>query len=141
MKYCKYCNSQIDDDALFCTSCGARLDEAKEGDSPLVSTQNNEPKANQIFAYVGFGAGLTSFTISFIPMLNSLFGIEIGIAAIVFSILGKKAKSKSKFAKIGLIFGILGIVFSIIFTVVYALQGVYYSQEEIGDFYEDEFYF
>ncbi len=41
MKFCVHCGAQIDDDAVFCPSCGQKVEEHNEGNSNF-NYQNNE---------------------------------------------------------------------------------------------------
>ena len=46
--YCKKCGKELENDALFCSSCGAKTNNATE-DDPLTPEQlldNNEPQTN-----------------------------------------------------------------------------------------------
>lgn len=77
MKYCEYCGAPLDDDALFCTKCGARLNPVQP--APLQEANTQPRKA-------------AKSTILFIVLVLAL------VAGIVIAILtlGKKAKETNR---------------------------------------------
>lgn len=133
--YCKHCGKELNQDARFCPACGA---EQNTYDDPFTSTEVNEvvePKPARvwsIFSKIGRIMGIVAIATSWIPYL---IGLTIGIAGIVFSCLGRKAKTDiaEDNYRLGLKLSIAGIVVSvvsfIIFIVIYAVVlGVAISQ-------------
>ncbi len=89
---CEKCNSVIDDDSKYCPSCGNKI--------------GSESKVYDVFANVGYGVGIGTFIASF---FTSSF-LYLGIAALVFSCLGKKSEKNYKNAEKGFKFALAGLI-------------------------------
>ena len=57
--YCKYCGTQISDDAVFCEKCGKRIRrESKLGNPPVISTDYGVPYLPtdlKVYCFLGNG--------------------------------------------------------------------------------------
>lgn len=100
MPYCYSCGKEVTKEQNYCSSCGYKF--------------NHIPKCFEIFGYVGFGLGIGSFIMAFIPLYGMFFNIFLSTAAIVLSSLGKKEPKVDNKTSKGLVFGILGLSISII---------------------------
>ncbi len=85
MKYCKYCGSQLDDDAVVCVNCGRATDEfvAAGAESDTNKTLNIVIKVFMILGCIAYGWTLIPL-IWCIPMTVSFFrkvsdGRKVGV--------------------------------------------------------------
>lgn len=112
MGYCSKCGNEYNEGQNFCTVCGNRLDEEVfEPDKKL-------PLCYKIFGYVGFGLGIFTFIMAFIPIANYVTFIS-GPIGIVMSCLGKKEKQVYNKARKGFIFSLIGLILGVVLFIVY----------------------
>ena len=109
--FCKFCGEQISDESKFCCHCGKRLI-----DDNVCEVVNKPSVRNKVFAFVGFGLGITGFVFGLIPLLGLYAGF-FSIPGIVFSSIGVNS-TKASYAKKGKIFSILGLVLGIVISVL-----------------------
>lgn len=129
MKICPQCNSQNEDEFIFCTVCGSKFNEESNKDSfkedykPQPEAKNyqnkqnnykptNGPKGKAIAALVLGIVGIVTF---FIPYFNTI-SLIISILGIIFAV-GARNDSEldydsRKLATAGLVCAIIGTVFS-----------------------------
>ena len=147
--YCKYCGKEIEEDIKFCPYCGKNLQEKAASESapledfveasaeksaetavaqtPAMPAQVEEkkpPKVWTVFSKVSKILGIVCLSASWIPYFGLVLAISLGVPGIVFSCLGRKAKTEEtdKMCRIGLTLCIIAIPVSIVFFVVeYAL--------------------
>lgn len=144
--YCKYCGKEIEEDVKFCPYCGKNLlEKAVEDAQPLengVETSASEqavahtpaapvqaeekkpPKVWTVFSKVSKILGIVCLSASWIPYFGLVLAISLGVPGIVFSCLGRKAKTEEtdRNCRIGLTLCIIAIPVSIVlFIVEYAL--------------------
>ena len=111
MKYCKYCGSEMYDEALICMKCGC------PASSPVTEVEVNRPKLN-VLALLGFIFSLVGSFVSFLLLVAGsdsatgafLLGLPFGIAGLVCSIIGlvkvkRKGQRGKGFAIAGLVVG------------------------------------
>ncbi len=92
--YCKKCGTKISDDSIYCFNCGCKVVETISDDDLRIESVvpidehdkmwKNFAKLSQIFGIVGFALCWTPFFI----------GLILGLPAIVFGALGRKAGDK-----------------------------------------------
>ena len=118
--YCKKCGRELSADARYCPGCGA---EQTAYDDPFTITEATEvekkpSKVWTVFSIIGKVLGIVAIATSWIPYL---VGLEIGIAGIVFSCLGRKANTDATDhnCRLGLKLSIAGIVISVVVFIVY----------------------
>ena len=126
--FCVHCGMQIKDDSLFCCHCGkkVKLIEEVKPERPSVK--------NKIFAFIGFGLGITSFVLSLIPVA-CIYSLIFYIPGFIFSGLGKNS-NKENFAKKGKLFSTLGLIFSLIMTILTIVLLVLLVEYADGFYYE-----
>ena len=104
--FCTYCGKQIDDDSRFCCHCG------KEAEPMIKKVIENKPSVrNKIFAFVGFGLGITAFIFGFLPIWG-IISFMFSIPGLIFSKYGMDS-DKVNYAKKGKIFSNLGLIFGL----------------------------
>ena len=62
MKYCIHCGKELNDDAVYCTSCGKKQEKPKQ---EVVEQKGND----------GLGFGIASICVFWFPILSIIFGI------------------------------------------------------------------
>ena len=110
---CPHCKNEVNAGGAFCPVCGKELN-VEVVQQP---EQQTHKKCFYVFAKVGFWLAVAAFIVSFIPYLNSWFGLGLAVPAIVFIGLGKRTKP----AKSGLGFAIAAIVLSIVISIVVSI--------------------
>ena len=122
MKKCQYCQTENADGTLFCTSCGAKLEEepVESFDGVFVQPPESTEKRVSGFAIASLALGAAGM----------VFGTNVilGVLAIVFACIAfhriKSGKEKGKgLAVAGLILGIAGVVFGIL-TLAAVFSGI-----------------
>ena len=108
--FCIHCGKEIENNSKFCCYCGEAVQSVVE-----VNKEKSSVK-NKIFAFVGFGLGITSFVLSLIPFA-CFYSFLFVIPGFIFSGLGKNS-NKENFAKKGKLFSTLGLIFGIIMTIL-----------------------
>lgn len=66
MKYCSRCNAELEDNVLFCSNCGAKLDYSEDAQKRVTQTQDSDDRTAEfdeediksntvmaVFAYLG----------------------------------------------------------------------------------------
>ena len=112
MKYCEKCGEQLDDDAVFCSRCGARCDGGNQQSNynnfdpnnfgPNQQNYNN-PDANKAIRGTGMGV---------------LFGALLGVIGLIIVLISGDSKAKKGCL---ITFGI-NIVINIVLTILLAGQ-------------------
>ena len=114
--YCKKCGREINSDARYCPACGAEQTQERYDDSftTTISLENEKKpwKGWSIFSKIGWILSIVAIATSWVPVF---IGLELGIPAIVFCCLGRKAMTDiaNQHGKIGLVLSIVAIVVSI----------------------------
>ena len=126
---CKNCGKELNDDVRFCPVCGTeQIKEETPLEESFTATEATAevvveptPKKWMVFSKMGKIFGIIAFVLVFIPGINLFTSWWLGIAGIVFSSLGKKAKTEQseKNFKVGLALSIVALVLSIVMVVVY----------------------
>ena len=65
--YCKYCGKNLDDTALFCDNCGARIVRSSEGSSPEAS--HIDPQFDFLSRQRSFGIAFLTFMIPILGLI------------------------------------------------------------------------
>lgn len=85
MKFCPNCNTAVDDNATFCTVCGASFNAAPAGGAPVYAPpvmndydhtaefDANDVAANKFYASLGYIFGFLGVIIAFIAKKDSAF--------------------------------------------------------------------
>ncbi len=133
MKFCSHCGKQLDDDAAFCSACGANQLQAT-AQSVFCTTQKQETSGK------GKALGITSFCLSLFSFLCSIItfcggidalgyweyeeaaaaiGIVVAVIAcpilsLVFSNMSQEENNKAVLPKLGKVFGIISIILLLI---------------------------
>ena len=118
MKYCKYCGSQLDDDAAVCTKCGKVLGD-QQGQTVIIQQVEKQEQRKNGCGVAGFVFGLLGIILSWISSVF-LWWLAIPFAAIgfVLSLIGVIV-GKAKKQSIGL--GVAGLILSLISIVIVLL--------------------
>lgn len=141
--YCRHCGKELTDDAKFCPNCGTSTQEEvrdpftsnEHFNAPNEVVEDKPPKVWTVFSVIGKVLGIVCLCASIIPYVN-IFAMAGGIFGIVFSCLGRKAKTQAtdNNCRIGLILSIIAVALSLVMIIIYftfllALIGgvVYYS--------------
>ena len=124
--YCKYCGSHIADDSKFCSECGTKVNDFYSRSDFCQQDSNIDNRTrSKVFAFVGFGLGITAFVISFM-FIAGYCAFLFAIPGIIFSVQGKKSV-KASYAKKGLVFSILGLILGfVISTIILLLMIIFY---------------
>ena len=99
MKYCIYCKNELNDDAVYCTSCGKKQEKPKQ--QPVQQKDD------------GLGFGIVSICVCWFPILSIIFGILALVR-------GTKTNRTATIvcASIGLFLAVLALVLEIVVFVV-----------------------
>ena len=109
MKYCKYCGSQLDDDAAVCSKCGKVLGDQQGQTVIIQQVEKTEQKKNGC-GVAGFVLGLISLVIcSWVCIFLGWYTLPLPALAFVLSLVGIIV-GKKKQQSIGL--GIAGLILS-----------------------------
>lgn len=146
---CNTCGTQNPDDALYCSSCGARFiaDAPAGGTEPVFNYENtaapsaptySQPTVQIPNSYVYQSpqmtpqllgdkskdwAGITSLVCGILGVLCCIFGpvgLVFAILAVVFGIIGLKS-SKNTLAIVGLCLGGVGVLLGVYMTIAYVI--------------------
>lgn len=124
--YCRNCGTKIDEDVKFCPNCGENLQSTAQEPSTSTGTpevvEDKPAKVWTIFSQVGKILGIVCLATSLIPYINYI-SLEFAIAGIVFSCLGRKAKTEEtdKNCSLGLKLSIAAVVVSFVMAVLYTV--------------------
>ena len=123
--YCTNCGKEIDEDVKFCPHCGTSVEKTTVVPSPAPTgspkQQEDKPaKVWTVFSKIGKILGIVCFSTSFIPYLNYI-SFLFGIPGIVFSCLGRKAKTEvtDNDCRLGLSFSIAAVVIGFVTMIAY----------------------
>jgi len=105
MKFCTKCGAQNDDGLAFCSSCGASLN----GETVV-----GEKKPFNVLALLGMIFGIASLVFCW----SYGFGVLVGIAGLIMSIMSRKKDPANGMAKAGLICSIIGIALGVVLLIV-----------------------
>lgn len=103
--FCKYCGRQVDEQASFCSSCGARL-KAPYIASPQTITPPIKKPVN--------GLGIAAFVVGIVTLLLGIYIFGIAIAGIVLGSVGVARRNKYRLnglAIAGLVISCVAFVF------------------------------
>lgn len=119
--YCRHCGRELSQGTRYCPACGAEQTTTEDPFTIGEKSEVVEPKPAKvwsIFSKIGKILGIVAIATSWIPYL---IGLEIGIAGIVFSCLGKKARTDvaNDNCRLGLKLSIAGIVVSFVVFILY----------------------
>lgn len=124
--YCKNCGKEIDNDAKFCPNCGTAAQQApistENSEAACVVEEDKPPKVWTVFSKIGKILGIVCLATSLIPYLN-IFSLTFGIAGIVMSCLGRKAKTQEtdNNCSLGLKLSIVAVAVSFVMIIVYSI--------------------
>ena len=125
----------------YCPICGEKIEEYSKMEEKSIQqndtnevkqTNNNYGTQYKVFAFIGYGLGILSLALCFVPFI--FFN---GIVGIVFSKIGDKPTNKQAFAKRGFIFSLIGTIVGIILTIVILAVLVILTEEYGYDFLND----
>jgi hypothetical protein len=111
--YCSKCGKQVEDGAMFCSGCGAAL---QNNQNIPVSNENTKKGAGMAIASLVLGI------IGIIAWIIPIIGLPIGIVALVLGILGIKRSSKGM-SIAGIVLAVICLVLTIINSAIGAYQG------------------
>ena len=100
----------------YCPECGKRVKRFVEENNEFEETETttNVSRKNKVFGYVGFGLGIYSISLFWIP-----FTFVAAIVGIILSSLGKKNELVESKAKVGFILSLVAIVLSLMVTILF----------------------
>lgn len=124
----------------YCPVCGEKIEtySVVEEKSTTTETKNEVKETNnygtqyKVFAFIGYGLGILSLALCFVPFI--FFN---GIVGIVFSKIGDKPTNKQAFAKKGFIFSLIGTIVGFILTIIILSVLVILTEEYGYDFLND----
>ena len=119
--YCRNCGKELDENARFCPNCGANIQSNAQPSVTAVEAEEDRPaKVWTVFSIIGKILGIVCLATSLIPFLN-FFSLSFGIAGIVMSCLGRKAKTEEtdRNCRLGLILSIIAVAVSLVAIIVY----------------------
>lgn len=112
MAFCKYCGASLDNDSLFCASCGAKVTQT----APVPQVQGRGLAiASLILSIIGLAAGfgmlMVSINMSARPsmLMASILYYPIPLLAVLFATNARKKGYVYGISKSGLIMGIAGL--------------------------------
>ena len=123
MAYCIKCGQEINENAVFCTYCGAEQKKVifQESASEVIITKEVEPTVTE--EKKGNALGIVSMILGILSVLccaGGCMGFIFSIVATVLAIVEKSKNGKmSGMALAGLITGIAGIVLSLIGAIMF----------------------
>lgn len=132
MAYCSKCGKELEEGQKFCSGCGENLTNQEE------ASVEHIPLCYKIFGYVGFGLGILTFVLGFIPFANYMC-IFSGPAGIVFSCLGKKEPQVYNKAIKGFKFSIGGLIIGVVLLIIYTIIFVVILGLTVDNVYNDYF--
>lgn len=132
MAYCSKCGKEVEDGQNFCSGCGENLN--KQEDTSI----DKVPLCYKIFGLVGFGVGILTFVLSFIPFMNYIC-VFSGPVGIVFSCLGKKEPQVYNKAIKGFKFSIAGLIIGVVLLIIYTIIFVVILGLTVDNVYNDYF--
>lgn len=129
--YCRKCGNELRENAVFCDSCGAKVEVVEETvvkepevveevatvveDTPVVN-KTQEPRGPwKAFATVGHILGIVSLSFVWFPYFVCC---SIGVYGIVFSALGKKSIKNNQKAQKGLVMSIVATTVNFVLTIL-----------------------
>ncbi len=107
MKYCTHCGAEHQDEAVFCTKCGCKLDNVEVVDNTAVQSEAKSKENN--YAIAGMVLGIVSLVLFSFPAV----GLVCSILGLVFSCLARKQVKNG--------YSTAGFVTSIICLSIYAI--------------------
>lgn len=132
MAYCSKCGKELEEGQKFCSGCGENLTNQEE------ASVEHIPLCYKIFGNVGFGLGILTFVLGFIPFANYMC-IFSGPAGIVFSCLGKKEPQVYNKAIKGFKFSIAGLIIGVVLLIIYTIIFVVILGLTVDNVYNDYF--
>ena len=134
---CRKCGKEIENDAIFCSRCGTRVETMEDNTQNTYYTppfnnpysQQNQPNYNQYqnqgwqpypqnIQQPGHGLAISSLILGIISLI--VFAIIAGPLGIIFGCISKSKGNKSGMATAGIICGICGIIGWILIQILFA---------------------
>lgn len=121
----------------YCPICGEKIEEVvveeeKSAQNEVKQTTNTYGTQYKVFAFIGYGLGILSLALCFVPFI-----FVNGIVGIIFSKIGDKPTNKQEFAKKGFIFSLIGTIVGFILTIIILIVLVALAEEYGYDFLDD----
>lgn len=135
--FCTKCGKELENDAVFCPNCGAKVAELEIEEPVIESSENKKPaKCWSVFAKVSKILGIVAIATCWLPFL---IGLEAGVSGIVFAILGKHAIDEEAISnrKRGLTMSIVGSIISYVVFLVFILVMVLVYNDEFIDLFRN----
>ena len=110
MKYCKFCGSQIEDNAKFCPNCGARLEEERVVNN--ISSNEEDLPTN--------GLGIAGFILSLVSIFVPIVYWYFPIIALVLSSIAfahREGKAQKGLTKAGFIISLVITILKILIVI------------------------
>lgn len=126
--FCRKCGADNNDDALFCTKCGERMNYA-------VEVKEEKNKAAFVLSIISVATGSAALFLTVMCCTIS-YAIYPGLAALVCGIIARKKGDKSVMSMLGIIFGSVGIVGTVVFGIVYTFSYFGILMNTLGSTFE-----
>ena len=140
-KKCPNCGELMDDNSVFCSNCGTKVDIIQPEQNTNESIENTESETVPVngFSIAGFVLSVIplfgiTIMIPFISMINL---IVMPILSLIFSIIGLKKRDPKD--NIGKIFSIIGLsiagftILAIIFLIILIILMILITPDIMGD--------
>lgn len=120
--YCRNCGAHVEDDAAFCSACGAAQQQAENAYTYAEPVQNTDPEAKKS----------ASIGVLVWGILGLFFAIELPLLGLIFSCVGKKkaAEYEERFgeakemAGIGKGLAVAGFIVGLVLTILGAVEAL-----------------
>lgn len=108
--FCPSCGNQVDEKAVICVKCGAKLE-------PLKSTKSSD--SSDIFMYIPLVAGIASLVLCWTGV-----GIPCALVSIIMAIVFRASDGKGVSKKYHFTAGIICSVISVVLQIVFLALGI-----------------
>jgi hypothetical protein len=99
----------------YCPECGKRVKRFVEENNEFEQVESTDaPRKYKVFGYVGFGLGIYSIALFWVP-----FNFIVAIIGIIFSNLGKNHEQVESKAKVGFILSLVAALLSLLITIAF----------------------
>ena len=129
--FCRKCGKELNENAIYCDQCGAKVVEEEVIDVEVIDVTNQQPTVVdackepkgpwRAFAIIGYVLGIVDLVLLLVPFFSCI----VSVFGIVLSALGKKSINKRRFARTGLTCNIIACAVNYVWTIIFfaALAG------------------